>query len=683
MRHEVIAHAEPIPDDSPQVQALRARLVEVRRSALRPPPKLTLTQWADQYRMLPAESSSEPGRWKTSRVGVARGPMEAVTDPAVHVVTVMCCTQLLKSELILNTIGYYIHQDPAPMIVMLSSSELAEAFSKDRVAPMLRDTPVLADKIADSRSRDSGNTILHKQFPGGHLTLIGANSPGNLAMRPVRIVMCDEVDKYPASAGDEGDPIKLLAERSATFWNYKLIYTCSPTIEPTEHGGSRIAREYYASDMRVFEVDCPHCGHRHEMQWRNVKWPEGEPEKAMYHCPECGAGWTEPERQRAIKAASERPLVQPSEIGKFYEGYGWRGTKPFRGHAGFRASKLVSPWETMGKLAQKFIAAQATQEMLKTFVNTQLAETWKERGEAPEWKRLYERREPYKRNVVPLRALMLTAGVDVQKDRLECEIVAWGPNLESWSIDYRVFPGDTSTLDSPCWHELAAMLNEEWRHEGGARLRLDRMGVDSGYNTNIVYAFVRKYSAGDGRLMATKGQEVAPVLIGIPQARETRTDGKRNKRGVKVWHIGLNIAKAELYGFLRLEKPSESEPLPHGWCHFPEYGEEYFMQLTAEQTVARFDRRRGYTRYEWTKTRERNEALDCRIIARAVASAFGVDRWTPAHWRERAAYLGVGDHAVAEESRPKQEKAEERREEAIERPRQVEAMRKKSSFWGR
>lgn len=577
-----------------------------------------------------------------------------------------------NTELILNTIGYHVHQDPAPMIVMQPTVELAEAFSKDRVAPMVRDTPVLTGKVADPKARDSGNTILHKQFPGGHLTMIGANAPGQLAMRPVRIVMCDEVDKYPASAGEEGDPIKLLSERAATFWNAKRLFVCSPTIE----GRSRIALEYDNGDQRVFEVDCPHCGHRHEMQWRNVRWPEGEPEKAMYHCPECGTGWTEPERQRAIRAAMDRPPEVDAEGRR--SGYGWRAQKPFRGHASFRVSKLASPWEPLSKLAQKFIEAQASQELLKTFVNTQLAETWKERGDAPEWKRLYDRREPYRRNVVPMRALILAAGFDVQKDRIECEVVAFGRRLESWSIDYRVFPGDTSSLDSECWQQVAAMLVEEWPHESGARMRLDRAGIDSGYNTQVVYNFARAYAA-TGRLMVTKGQDVAPVLIGIPQAKEAKVDGKRAKRGIKVWHIGLNIAKAELYGFLRLEAPEEGKPAPMGFCHFPEFDAEYFKQLTAEQVVTRINKRTGRPVYEWVKTRERNEALDCRIIARAVASAFGVDRWTEDHWREREEALGVGAREEEEGGEPAQE--EEKREEGRESAAQAEIVWRKSSFW--
>ncbi len=663
----------------PQALGLIARLTQVRCETLKPTPKLTLPQWADEYRMLPAESAAEPGKWKTSRVAVARGPMEAVTNPLTRTVSVMCCTQLLKTELILNTIGYFIHQDPAPIIVMQPTVGLAEAFSKDRIAPMIRDTPVLTGKVADAKARDSGNTILHKQFPGGQLTMIGAESPGELAMRPVRVILCDEVDKYPASAGNEGDPIKLLSERAATFWNHKRIFVCSPTIEPHEHGGSRIAMEYREGDERVFEVDCPHCNYRHEMQWGNVKWPEGKPELALYECPECKQKWTEPERQRAIRAASERPETSPPVFGLCYEGFGWRGTKPFAGHASFRASKLASPWEPVSVLAKKFVEAK-TPQMLKTFINTQLAETWKEKGEAPEWKRLYDRREGYKQDVVPMRALVLTAFADVQKDRIEVEVVAWGRNLESWSIAYRVLPGDTSSLDSECWVGLGRMLSEEWMHEGGTFMRLDRLGVDSGYNTNTVYNFARKHKA-DPRVIVTKGDEKSPVLLGIPKAKEVRVDGKRALRGVKVWHIGTNLAKSELYGFLRLESPIDpAEPMPYGWCHFPQYGDEYFKMLTAEQIVSKVVK--GYRREEWTKTRERNEALDCRVGNRAIAYGFGVDRWTEDHWQEREEALGV--RAIDPPIHPAEQAQEEQRQaEARQNEEEEEEERQESSFWRR
>lgn len=615
---------------------LQARLLQARIFALAPPERLTLVEWADKYRMLSREASSEPGHWKTSRVAVARGAMEAYSDPDTHIITVMCCTQLMKTELGLNIVGYHIACDPCPMIFMEPTVEICDAVSKDRIDTMIRDTPEIKARVPDAKSRDGGNTLRHKSFAGGHITLIGSNAPGNLSSRPVRVVICDEIDKYPPSAGEEGDPVKLLAERSATFWNYKIVHLCSPTVE----GRSRIAQEYEAGDKRVFEVDCPYCGHRGEMKWGDVHWKEDKPETAVYVCPECGTPWTERDRYKAIGKAAERPPEFDS-AGRF-SGYGWRAMKPFKGHASFRASKLCSPWETLGKIAEKFCEAKGNQEKLKTFINTQLAETFRERGDAPKWELLFNRRENYPRNLIPERAGILTAGVDVQKNRLECEIVAWGIGCESWSIDYRVFPGDTATLTSECWNELRKMLTEEWKTEGGGKMRLDRMGIDSGYNTQQVYNFWRGLGENRTRCMITKGQHNAPVIISIPTAREVTTQRKRDQRGVQLWHIGTNICKTELYGFLRIARALDAAPdeYPAGWCHFPkDYPDEYFRMLTAEEVRASVSR--GVTYYVWEKIRERNEALDCRVIARAVASAFGLDRWTPSRWAERAEVIGA------------------------------------------
>jgi phage terminase large subunit GpA-like protein len=222
------------------MSALELRLIKSRKATLTPSPRLNLVEWADRYRYLSAEASSIPGRWKTGNVEAARGPMLAVTDPRVRKITVMGPTQLLKTELINNVVGYFIDQDPAPMIVMQPTGKMAEAWSKDRLDKMLRDTPALAGRVKDKRSRDSDNTILHKSFPGGHVTVVGSNSPSDLASRPVRVTLCDEVDKYPESAGKEGDPIKLIEERADTFWNSLSIRVCSPTI----NGRSRIESEY-------------------------------------------------------------------------------------------------------------------------------------------------------------------------------------------------------------------------------------------------------------------------------------------------------------------------------------------------------------------------------------------------------------------------------------------------------
>lgn len=534
--------------------------------------------------------------------------MLAVTDPNVHTITVMSCTQLMKTELINNIVGFFAQVDPSPMIVMQPTVKLAEAWSKDRLEKMIRDTPQLSDLFAPKKSRDASNTILHKEFAGGHITVVGANAPSDLAMRPIRVVLCDEVDKYPASAGHEGDPIKLVAERTATFWNALKVHVCSPTVE----GRSRIQQEYEQSDMRVFKVPCPHCGEIQELEWKNVKWPDDEPDKALYHCGGCEKPWEEHERLKAISEGE------------------YEATQPFNGHAGFRINKLASPWEPIPRLVRKFLDAKENPQTLKVFVNTQLAETWKEKGDAPEWERLYDRREDYRIGTVPEGVVFLTAGVDVQADRLECEVWGWGEDKQSWSIEVRIFEGDTSRSDSAPWKELDEYLNETFEDEKGNAFMIRLMAVDSGYQTQTVYNWCRKYPMN--RVIAVKGREDQQVIIGGGTVVDVRYGGRKYSRGFRVFPIGVNVLKSELYGLLKLPRPIEDEIYPSGFIHFPEYASDYFKQLTAEQLVTK--KVRGYPKVYWEKVRERNEALDRRVYARAAASYFGIDRFKKPRWEQ-------------------------------------------------
>lgn len=532
--------------------------------------------------------------------------MLAVTDPLVHTITIQACTQLMKTELINNIVGYHIHQDPAPIIVLQPTESMAETWSKERLDPMIRDTPVLKELVADKKSRDAGNTIYQKKFVGGFINVIGANSPSELAMRPVRIVLCDEVDKYPASSGTEGDPISLINERSATFWNRKLVHVCSPTLENM----SRINQAYKESDQREYFVPCPHCEHPQIMQWDNVKWPKKKPELAKYHCIKCHLPWTESQR------------IAANELGKY------EATADFNGHAGFRVSKLNSPWESLGQLASKYVKAVKNHETLKAFINTQLAETWKEKSEVPDWNRLYERREHYQFNVVPKGGIFLTAGVDVQVNRLEVEIKAWGRNKVSWSLDYRTIDGDTAT-DAP-WQELEKIIGETWPLENsGMRIGLKMMAVDSGYNTQTVYNWVRKFNSQ--RVVAIKGFDHLNTNIGSPKAIDIKISGKIIRKGVRLWPIGVSVIKQEIYSWLRQNKAIDGTEDPYGYFHYPQYGEEFFKQLTAEELVSRKDKK-GYTSQTWQKIRERNEALDTAVYCRAAAAICGIDRFRDEDW---------------------------------------------------
>lgn len=577
--------------------------MSLRAEILKPAPTLSLPEWADTYRYLSKASSSEPGRWRTSRVEVARGPMLAVTDPSVEKITLMVCTQLLKTETMNNIVGYFMHQDPSPMILLQPNVEMAESWSKERLTPMLTDTPVLSSFVTDKK-RESGNRILQKSFPGGFISMVGANAPSGLAMRPIRVVLCDETDKYPPSAGKEGDPIKLVTERTATFWNRLIVLACSPTIK----GSSRIEQSYLESDQRIYEVPCPKCKHIQEMQWEQVRWEDGKPETAKYHCPECEYGWSERERLKQI------------QLGE------WRATAEFKGHAGFNCSKLVSPWEPLSRLVEKFEDAKDKPEQMKTFINTNLARTYQEDGAVPDWRRLYERREDYPKNVIPAEAIFVTMGCDVQRDRLELEIVAWGANKVSWSMDYRVIQG--APEDAKTWDEFEKVVYEQFRVEGKderVTRGIDKVCVDSGFATQDVYHFTQRFPRS--KVLCIKGFDNYEQIISSPKAVDIKRDGTVKKHGNQFWKVGSSYLKFELYGWLSKNKPVNDEADPYGYCHFPMYGDDFFKMLTAEEIRTKIDDK-GFPKKNWVKTGP-NEALDVRCYARAAASVCGLDRLKP------------------------------------------------------
>jgi len=552
------------------------------------PPKLTVSEWADRYRQLSGEASAEPGRWLTSRAEYQRGIMDAVSDPAIETVVVMSSAQVGKTEIINNIVGYHIHQDPAPMLVLQPTVEMAQTWSKDRLAPMLRDSAALRDKVQVSNRRDSQNTLLSKRFAGGHITMTGSNAPASLASRPIRVVLCDEVDRYPPSAGSEGDPVSLARKRATTFWNRKVILTSTPTAA----GTSRIESEFEQSDKRYFFVGCPHCGHRQRLLWGQVKWQQDEdgrhlPETAAYCCGECGSLWSESDRLAAIRSGE------------------WRATDhsdSARRIAGFHLSEIYSPWSSVPDMVRNFLAAKKNTETLRTFVNTALGEPWEDRGEQVDQHGLYARREKYAAPV-PDGALLLTAGIDVQRDRIEMEVVGWGEGEESWNIDYRIIPGDPARDD--VWQDLENALHATYRHETGTEMQVTAAVIDSGDQTTRVYDFVRQ--SKHHRLFAGKGVPGA----GRPVAKVSRATSGRNRRQVDLYQIGVDDAKGTIYARLKM---TEAGP---GYCHFPlERDEEYFAQLTAEKLITKY--RLGRPTKEWHKVRARNEALDCRVYSYAA-----------------------------------------------------------------
>lgn len=577
--------------------------------ALKPPRRLRLSQWADEYFYLSAESAAEPGRWRT--LPYQRGIMDAITDPTVTQVSLMKSARIGYTKILDATVGYYMHQDPCPIMIVQPTVEDAEGFSKEELAPMLRDCPVLLALMPDPAARDSKNTILHKIYPGGSLSIVGANSGRGFRRVSRKVVIFDEVDGYPPSAGTEGDQIKLGIRRAEYYWDRKIIAGSTPLTA----GHSRIEEMFEAGDQRRFYVPCPHCGHLDFLTFREgdrghwMAWPKDRPEDAHFICRGCGC---------EIEHQHKRDMVAAGE---------WRADAPFRGHASFHiwAAYSFSPNATWGQIAAEFVEAKkGGVEKLKTFANTTLGETWHEKGEAPDWQRLYERREGYAIGTVPAGVVIITAGVDVQRDRLVWEVVGWGEDRQSWSIDAGLIMGDTSGPKP--WAELNELLARTWPQPSGNELGIAVLAVDSGFNTQVVYNWARRH--GMARVIACKGVSTAKTLLGAPSSVDVTFNGKRLARGYKVWPVGVDMAKSELYGWLRLAPPNKEagEPYPPGWCHFPEHGEEYFRQLTAEQFVSSVNRR-GFTTYEWQVIPGReNHWLDCRIYARAAANRAGLDR---------------------------------------------------------
>ena len=594
---------------------------------LTPDPWLSVSEWADRHRMLSSKAAAEPGRWRTRRTPYLKAIMDCLspTSPVERVVF-MKGAQIGGSECGNNWIGYVIHHAPGPMMAVSPTVEMAKRNSKQRIDPLIEESPVLAERIAPARSRDAGNTILAKEFRGGVLVMTGANSAVGLRSMPVRYLFLDEVDGYPSDVDGEGDAISLAEARTRTFARRKIFIVSTPTLA----GASAIEREFEASDQRRFFLPCPQCGHFQWLRFEQLRWEKGRPETAAYVCEACAASI--PERDKT-------GMLEQGE---------WRAMAPENGSqtAGFHLSSLYSPvgWRSWRDIAAAWEAAvnkdSGSASAIKTFKNTELGETWVEEGEAPDWQRLIERRDDYRIGSVPAGGLLLVGGADVQKDRIEVSVWAFGRGKESWLIEHRVLMGDTAR-DS-VWKRLAEMLAESWTHASGAAMPLARFALDTGFATQESYAFVR--ACRDSRVMAVKGVARGAALIGTPTAVDMTQGGKKLRRGIKVFSVAGGIAKLEFYNNLRKSADVGEDGLtpvfPAGFVHLPKIDAEFIQQLCAEQLITRRDRN-GFAIREWQKMRERNEALDCYVYARAAAAAAGLDRFEERHWRELEKQLGI------------------------------------------
>lgn len=583
---------------------------EAAASGARPDPQITVSEWADENRYLTSRSASEAGLWRTSRTPYLREIMDSLSAQARYErVVLMKASQIGCTEAGNNWIGYIIATMPGPIMVVQPTGELARRNSRQRLDPLISHCPTLKRLVADPKSRDSANTIFSKEFPGGILMMAGANSSAPLRSAPARYLFLDEVDAYPDDVNNEGDPCELAIARTRTFPRRKIFIGSSPTIE----GRSRIQKYFNQSDQRYYWMPCFFCHDMIRFEFSQLRWPKSRPEAAFLECPLCRQALLDHHKNWMLPRGEWRPSATGDPK-----------------TAGFHISSLYSPvgWFSWSQIAQKYHEDHSDRAKLQVFYNTILGVPFTEEVEQPDPQRLYERREPYRIGKVPRGGLLLTAGVDVQANRLEVEIVAWGRRRESWSVDYRVYEGNTT--QQAVWDKITHLFNEKIPTEYGIPLEIARIAVDTGFNTNIVYDWA--HNQATHRLLLIKGDSRSANLVSFPSPVEIGPHGKRRKYGLRVWPVNTGMAKEELYRHLHLPAANkeQTDEFPAGYCHFPQYSLEYFEQLTAEQRVSKY--RNGVRLVQWQQVRHRNEALDCRVYARAAAASMRMELWSAARW---------------------------------------------------
>ena len=578
-----------------------AELARYTYSMFRPPARQTVSEWADANRVLVSESSAEPGAWRTDRAPYQREIMDAFTQPGVWQIVIMASAQVGKSEIELNMLGCAIDNDPGPMLYIQPTDKVAEDYSKRRIAPMINACPTLRQKVFKARSRDAMNTITMKTFPGGSLAIIGANSPADLSSKPVRYIFMDETDRFPASAGTEGDPQELAERRTETFrHNRKIVKTSTPTIK----GASKIETDYMNGTQEEWHTECPHCHtysyirfadiHFEKEDFTNQSGDEDYTVKVVtWRCPVCKRDIGEYECKRLpAKWVSKNPKALDNGI------------------RSFRLNAFMSPWSDWKDIVWKFLKAHKDPMKLQTFYNTILGEVWEIHINSGLDEMLYKRREHYPAEVPP-GVLLLTMGMDTQDNRLEYEVVGWDRNGQSWGISRGVIPGRP---DAPgVWQEVDALLDREWKSTNGIKFRILATFIDSGghFTTTIYKQCSRRAS-----------KKIWPIKGENGEGKDECRPMRRGQGDGAKFMLGVDAGKAGIMSDAAIEEPGPN------YMHFPidykaGYDMEYFKGLISERLE--IHRRNGKGVAVWEQFYERNEPLDCRNYARAAYRYF--------HWR--------------------------------------------------
>jgi phage terminase large subunit GpA-like protein len=579
---------------------LRSIVDQVRRSVA-PPPLMTVSQWSDAYRIV--ARSARPGLWSTDYTPYLREPMDAYTDDRIEVICLMFGVQLGKSAMIENMMGYSVDADPSPMFMVHPDDNSISDFSQEKLMPMISETPRLKALVKLPKPGQSGSTERKKSFPGGYIGLVSANSPASLRARSVRRIFFDEADAYPTSSKGEGDPILLGQKRTSSYPNRKIVITSTPTNQ----GRSRVEKSFLRGDQRRWYVPCkdPECGVREPFKWSNIKWSkdaDGEPlaATACYVCEHCGTVHTDADKVAMNAGGLWVPTAKPKDIKV----------------RSYHLSEIASPWRTFEEIVRSFLEAKDSVELLRAWTNTTLGETWKDRSEQVDWEILQKRAEPYPVLRAPRGVRIITAGVDVQHNRLAVSIWGYGRREESWLLFHTEIFGD---VDQPeVWEELDDLRRRTIPSERGKDLIVMACAVDSsdGAKMNAVYNYCRgKRPQG---VFPIKGSSIATSpVIGTGSKQDVDWKGKKYAHGVEMYIVGGHIIRSTLYARMANAVAGSA-----GYVHFPTaISEDYFKQLCADKYVTTVSK--GLPVSKWV-TDGRNEAIDCAVYAYAAAYLAGL-----------------------------------------------------------
>lgn len=603
------------------VRKLHPQVDRMMAFSLRPRKKRNVWQCVDAERYMAEGTTSEPGLWRTERTPFLREIMEVMSpDHPCREIVVLKGAQMGVTEAAQNLTFYTIKDNPQAIAWVFPTKEIAADWSRQRLARLLESIEELAEFFKDESKRKNKDvdTVFYKEFPGGSIRACGANVAASLKSWSAGIVVMDELDEHPMDVEGQGSSYDLIKARMRTYSNSKLVLISTPT-----NGHSQITEKFLESDQRHLYVPCPSCDTFQTVEWESIQWQNEDPSTTAWVCSDCGSVHGNERKTEMLRRGE------------------WRAHNPESDIPGFYLPSLYAPvgrydWED---IVDNWLKAKDDPIKIKAIENTVFGRTWKEGGDAPEWQRLFERSGNHERGVVPKEVSVLTAGVDVQGDRVEVEVIGWGQGLESWSVDYKVFYFDTDNLTEWMEGPLARYMAQPIPVEGGGTMQIAKVAIDTGYRPQTVYKFIRQYSSS--KVMGVKGQDTCKTTLGRSTAVDIDYGGKKVTRGAVVWSVGSSEIKKEIYGWLRLSM-NEDQTYPPGYCHFPAYEAEYFEMLTAEALVEEKNRR-GYIVEVWKKMRDRNEALDLRVYARAAVYSLGADLWTAEEWKEAR---GVIDNPI-------------------------------------